>query len=96
MACAITFLVGAVLQLNKLAVLDSAGRQFSQESYASKTSFLVPFAVFKALCNLVVGALADKYGRKRIAILGWGVGLIAPTMVGAVQVVTHKLEAPGF
>ena len=57
-ACAITFLVGAVLQLNKLAVLDSAGRQFSQESYASKTSFLVPFAVFKALCNLVVGALA--------------------------------------
>lgn len=53
-ACTVTFLVGAVLQLNKLAVLDSAGRQFSQESYASKTGFLVPFAISKALCNLVV------------------------------------------
>lgn len=80
-ACAITFLVGAVLQLNKLAVLDGAGRQFSQETYASKSGFLVPFAICKALCNLVVGALADRYGRKRIAILGWGVGLIAPTLV---------------
>jgi MFS family permease len=98
----------------------------------------VPFAICKALCNLVVGALADRYGRavhaapsrfahsvpvysdtlaaasstaawpdpssrvpsqlnctliicvcatalrygrKRIALLGWGIGLIAPTMV---------------
>eukprot|EP00959_Pyramimonas_sp_CCMP1952_P367792 7703918-Pyramimonas_sp.AAC.1 len=31
----------------QLAVLDSAGRQFAQNSYASKVAFLTPFAFFK-------------------------------------------------
>ena len=80
-ACLLTVLLGGSLQLNKLAVLDGAGRQFSQSSYGSKTGFLVPFAVFKAICNLIVGSLADRHGRKRIAVLGWIVGLVAPLMV---------------
>ena len=79
-AC-LTVLSEAPLQLNKLAVLDGAGRQFSQSSYGSKTGFLVPFAVFKAICSLIVGSLADRHGRKRIAVLGWIVGLVAPLMV---------------
>jgi MFS family permease len=70
-----------VLQLNKLAVLDAAGRQYARESYASKSSFLVPFAVFKSVTNLLVGALADTYGRRTIAIIGWCVGLMCPTLV---------------
>ena len=80
-ACLLTVLLGGSLQLNKLAVLDGAGRQFSQSSYGSKTGFLVPFAVFKAICSLIVGSLADRHGRKRIAVLGWIVGLVAPLMV---------------
>ena len=80
-ACSLTVLLGGSLQLNKLAVLDAAGRQFLRESYGSKTAFLVPFAVLKAICNLVVGGLADRYGRKRIAVAGWAVGLLAPLVV---------------
>ena len=63
-----TAIVGATLQLNKLAVLDGAGREFAQTSYGSKSAFLVPFALFKAACNLLVGGLADRHGRKPIAL----------------------------
>ena len=77
----VTFLVGAVLQLNKLAVLDAAGRQFGQGTYMSKVSFLVPFAICKATSNLVVGGIADRFGRRRVALVGWSLGLIAPLMI---------------
>ena len=76
-----TAIVGATLQLNKLAVLDGAGREFGQTSYSSKTSFLVPYALFKAACNLGVGGLADTHGRKPIALTGSVVGLLGPLMV---------------
>ena len=79
-----TALIGATLQLQKLAVLDSAGRQYARESYADKSAFLVPFALAKAVCNLLVGGLADRFGRKRVAIAGWSVGILAPiTVLGA-------------
>ena len=76
-----TAIVGATLQLNKLAVLDGAGREFAQTSYGSKTAFLVPYALFKAACNLLVGGLADRHGRKSIALAGSLVGLVPPVMV---------------
>ena len=76
-----TAIVGATLQLNKLAVLDGAGREFAQTSYGSKTAFLVPYALLKAACNLLVGGLADRHGRKSIALAGSLVGLVPPVMV---------------
>ena len=79
--CSMTAIVGATLQLNKLAVLDGAGREFAQTSYGSKTAFLVPYALFKAACNLLVGGLADRHGRKSIALAGSLVGLVPPVMV---------------
>ena len=83
-ASLVTALIGATLQLQKLAVLDSAGRQYARESYADKSAFLVPFALAKAVCNLLVGGLADRFGRKRVAIAGWSVGILAPiTVLGA-------------
>ena len=44
-------------------------------------AFLVPFALFKAACNLLVGGLADRHGRKPIALFGSVVGLVPPVMV---------------
>ena len=79
--CSMTAVVGATLQLNKLAVLDGAGREFAQTSYGSKSAFLVPFALFKAACNLLVGGLADRHGRKPVALFGSVVGLVPPVMV---------------
>lgn len=60
----ITVLIGASLQFAKLSGADSAARTFSQSSYSSKVSFLVPFSFSKAVSNLAVGFLADRFGRK--------------------------------
>ncbi|TIL84155.1 MAG: MFS transporter, partial [Mesorhizobium sp.] len=44
-------------------------------------SFIVSFGVVKALANLVSGQLADKWGRKRVLVLGWLFGLPVPFMI---------------
>lgn len=79
-ACALTALLGGALQLHKLASLDSAGREFSRTSNAVKVSFLVPFALAKSGANLVVGALADATGRRKVTIVGWSIGTCAPVI----------------
>ncbi|TIL81953.1 MAG: MFS transporter, partial [Mesorhizobium sp.] len=44
-------------------------------------SFIVSFGVVKSLANLVSGQLADKWGRKRVLVLGWLFGLPVPFMI---------------
>src|SRR5262249_26187707 len=44
-------------------------------------SFIVSLGVVKALANLVSGQLADKWGRKRVLVLGWLAGLPVPFMI---------------
>lgn len=44
-------------------------------------SFIVSFGVVKACMNLVSGVLADRYGRKRLLVLGWLVGLPVPFLI---------------
>ena len=44
-------------------------------------SFIVSFGVVKACMNLVSGVLADRYGRKRLLVLGWLVGLPVPFLL---------------
>jgi MFS family permease len=44
-------------------------------------SFIIAFGVVKAFTNLISGALADKYTRKRVLIMGWMVGLPVPFLL---------------
>src|SRR4029079_18221779 len=44
-------------------------------------SFIVSFGVVKALSNLGSGHLADAWGRTRVLVLGWLVGLPVPFMI---------------
>jgi MFS family permease len=44
-------------------------------------SFIISFGVVKACMNLVSGVLADRYGRKRLLVLGWLVGLPVPFLI---------------
>ena len=94
--CLMTAIVGATLQLNKLAVLDGAGREFAQTSYGSKTAFLVPYALLKAACNLLVGGLADRHGRKSIALAGSVLGLVPPVLVLAASGARDGSSWPTF
>ena len=60
-----TAIVGATLQLNKLAVLDGAP-QFAQTS-GNKSAFLVPFALFKAAATCSWAASRTAAGAARRA-----------------------------
>jgi MFS family permease len=44
-------------------------------------SFIVSFGVVKACANLISGQLADSWGRKRVLVLGWLVGLPVPFII---------------
>lgn len=49
--------------------------EFGIASASVVLSFIVSFGLIKACANLVSGHLADVWGRKRVLVLGWVVGL---------------------
>lgn len=55
--------------------------EFKISSTTLVVSFIVSFRIVKACANLVSGQLADAWGRKRVLILGWLVGLPVPLMI---------------
>jgi MFS family permease len=55
--------------------------EFGIASTTLVVSFIVSFGVVKALANLVSGQFADTWGRKRVLVLGWLVGLPVPFMI---------------
>jgi MFS family permease len=54
---------------------------FHIESSTLITSFIISFGVVKAFANLISGQLADHWGRKRVLVLGWLVGLPVPFII---------------
>ena len=63
-------------------VVPLIGRQeFGIASTTLVVSFIVSFGLVKAFANLVSGQLADRWGRKRVLVLGWLVGLPVPFMI---------------
>ena len=51
---------------------------FGIESNAIIVSFIASFGAVKAILNLFAGNLSDKWGRKKILVLGWLFGLPVP------------------
>ena len=86
----LVFLLGACVQVHKLSALDAAGREFQQTKTSDKTMFLVPFAIAKATANLFSGSLANRFGRKRVGIVGWMFSVVAPML--AMSAVTTRTE----
>ena len=78
------------MQVHKLSALDAAGREFQQTKTSDKTMFLVPFAIAKATANLFSGSLANRFGRKRVGIVGWMFSVVAPML--AMSAVTTRTE----
>ena len=44
-------------------------------------SFIVTFGLVKAFSNLFAGGLADRFGRKKVLVAGWLVGVPVPFMI---------------
>jgi len=73
--------VGAMVGLERTVRPVLAEREFGIASAAAATSFIVAFGLTKAFVNLFAGRLADRFGRKRVLIAGWILGLPVPIMI---------------
>jgi MFS family permease len=73
--------VGGMVGIERTVVPLIGSEEFGIASTTIVVSFIVSFGVIKALANLVSGQLADVWGRKRVLVLGWLVGLPVPFMI---------------
>ena len=73
--------VGGMVGLERTVVPLIGTEEFGLLLNTTAVSFIVSFGIVKASMNLLSGALADHYGRKRILVLGWLFGLPVPFMI---------------
>jgi MFS family permease len=73
--------VGGMVGLERTVVPLIGSEEFQIASATVVASFIISFGITKALTNLISGQLADNFGRKRVLVLGWIVGLPVPFMI---------------
>ena len=73
--------VGGMVGIERTVVPLIGAEEFRIGSTTLVVSFIVSFGVVKACANLMSGQLADAWGRKRVLVLGWLVGLPVPFMI---------------
>jgi MFS family permease len=73
--------VGAMVGLERTVLPLLAQVEFGLASKTAVLSFIATFGVVKALTNVFAGRLSDTYGRKRVLLAGWLVGLPVPFLV---------------
>ena len=78
---ALVAFTGSMVGLERPLISLLAKSEFGLASSAAALSFLIAFGLAKAFANLGAGGLADRYGRRRVLIAGWLVGIPAPLMV---------------
>jgi MFS family permease len=75
-------LVGGMVGLER-SVLPLVGKDdFGLRSSAAILAFVVAFGAAKAFTNLAAGELAERFGRKRLLVIGWLVALPVPLLIG--------------
>jgi MFS family permease len=78
---AVNAFVGAMIGLER-STLPLIGREdFGLASETAVLSFIVAFGLAKALTNLGAGTLAQRAGRRRLLITGWGLALPVPLLI---------------
>jgi len=73
--------VGGMVGIERTIVPLIGAEEFGITSTTLVVSFIVGFGIVKALTNLVSGQLADRWGRKRVLVLGWLFGVPVPFMI---------------
>jgi len=73
--------VGGMVGIERTVVPLIGSEEFGIVSTTLVVSFIVSFGVVKAFANLVSGQFADTWGRKRVLVLGWLIGLPVPFMI---------------
>lgn len=70
--------VGSMIGLEQTVVPLIGRNEFGIESSAIILSFIASFGLVKAILNLYAGSLAEKWGRRKVLILGWLFGIPVP------------------
>jgi MFS family permease len=73
--------VGGMVGIERTVVPLIGAEEFDIASKTLVVSFIISFGVIKACANLVSGQLADNFGRKRVLVIGWLLGLPVPFMI---------------
>jgi MFS family permease len=70
--------VGAMIGLEQTVVPLIGKDVFGIESNVIILSFIASFGLVKAFLNLYAGALAERWGRKKVLVVGWLFGIPVP------------------
>jgi len=73
--------VGGMVGLERTVVPLIGPEEFGFVLRTAVFSFIVTFGLVKAFSNLFAGGLADRFGRKRVLVAGWLLGLPVPFMI---------------
>jgi MFS family permease len=73
--------VGGMIGLERTVVPLIGSEQFGLVLRTVIFSFIVTFGVVKAFSNLFAGGLADRFGRKKVLVAGWILGVPVPFMI---------------
>ena len=73
--------VGSLVGLERTVVPLIGEQEFGLVSKTAIVSFIITFGVVKALCNFFAGRISESWGRKRVLVLGWFIGLPVPFII---------------
>jgi MFS family permease len=74
----INALVGGMIGLERTLLPEIASKEFHLTSTSIILSFIIVFGLFKAFTNYFTGALANRFGRKKLLVFGWLIGIPVP------------------
>ena len=77
----INLFVGGMVGLERTILPLIAKADFGIASKAAAISFIITFGITKASVNFFAGNFSDRWGRKRVLILGWLTGIPVPLII---------------
>src|SRR5689334_24059636 len=73
--------VGGMIGLERSILPRIADVEFHIAAKTAILSFIIVFGIVKAITNYYTGALANKFGRRRLLITGWIIAIPIPFML---------------
>src|ERR687888_737327 len=73
--------VGTMVGIERSVLPLVAEREFGLAASAAALAYVGAFGLAKAVLNLVAGRLSEAWGRKRVLVLGWLIGLPVPPLL---------------
>lgn len=73
--------VGGMVGLERSILPEIAEEEFHIAAKTAILSFIVVFGIVKALTNYFTGSLANKFGRKKLLVTGWIIGIPVPLIL---------------